>query len=72
MDRYDGKEVKNWLPYVGKRCIVIRDEWYGSTIEITVLEVSPKGRVKFKFSSGYEGWEDSNEYLLIEELPLAQ
>ncbi len=72
MNRYDSKEVKNWLPYVGKRCIIIKNEYNFSALEVKVLEVSPKGRVKFRFPSGFRCWEDADTYLLIEELPLVQ
>ncbi len=68
MDRWDGKKVTNWGKYVGLRCIVVRDSPVGGAIEVKVLEVSPKGRVKFEYPTGYKGWEDREEYLLIEVL----
>lgn len=71
MNRFDGKEVKDWAKYVNHRCIVIEDrlfDYYLSAIEVKVLEVSPKGRVKLQFPSLHESWEDSDEYLLIEDL----
>ena len=68
MDRWDGKKVKDWSGYVGCRCIIVEDRPLGDAIEVKVLEVSPKGRVKFKYPGGYEGWEDKDKYLLIEAL----
>ena len=69
MSRADGKEVKNWSKYIGKRLIVVRDSYASTEIEVKVLEVSPSGKwVKFSFSSQYEGWEESHIYLLIEVL----
>lgn len=68
MSRWDGKKV-NWANFIGMRCIVVRDSWISSEIEVSVLEVSPSGkRVKFKFPSGAENWEDSSGWLLIEKL----
>ena len=68
MNRFDGKKVKDWLLYLRQRCIVVEDRPLFDVMEVTVLEVSPKGRVKFRFPSGYEGWEDKESYLLIEAL----
>ena len=68
MNRRDGKRVKDWGMYVGRRCIVVEDILLPDAMEVKVLEVSLKGMVKLKFLSGYEGWEDKDEYLLIEAL----
>lgn len=70
ISRWDGKQVKSWRRLVGKRCLVIRDRFYGSdATEVTVVEVSPSGgRVKFRWPSTSESWEDSQSYLLIEVL----
>ena len=68
MNRYDGKRVKNWSKYVSHKCIVVEDRWCGLVNEVKVLEVSPKGRVKFQFPSKCECWEDRDTFLLIEDL----
>ena len=66
---FDGKQVKDWFSLVGKRCIVIENRYCASAVEVKVIEVSPKGRVKFEFPSGIKVWEQNSEYRLIEELP---
>ena len=68
MDKGDGKKVKDWGIYVGHKCIVIEDRYAESAIEVKVLDVSPKGRVKFQFSNDYKEWEDKKDYFLIEDL----
>ena len=69
MSRYDGKKVKDWSVYVGKRCIVVENEYGGEDREVKVLEVSPsKKRIKIRFLSGHESWEGATNYLLIEAL----
>ncbi len=68
MNRRDGQKVKNWGGYVRQRCIVVEDCFWGKGIEVTILEVSPKGRVKFSFPSGYERWVEKETFLLIEAL----
>jgi len=68
LNRSDGKQITDWGKYVGKRCLVVKDIYCGGVYEVEVLEVSLKGRVKFKFPSGTEDWEDKKEYLIIEVL----
>ena len=68
MNRWDGKKVKSWKEYVGSRCLVAEDKYNARGIEVKVVEVSPGGRVKFKYPSDHERWEDRDAYLLIEKL----
>lgn len=59
----------NWAEYVGQRCIIVKNEYGESAVEVLVVEVSPSGRwVKFWFPSGIECWEGKDTYLLIEAL----
>lgn len=59
-----------WQKLIGKRCLIKNaNSLFGDATEVTVLEVSPKGRVKMRFGSGVECWEKSDEYTLVEILP---
>lgn len=40
----------------------------GDLMEIKVLEISPKGRVKLRLPSGFEFWEQPSNYHIVEEL----
>ena len=65
------KEIKDWTPYVGKRCLVTGDylDSNPSITEVKVLEVSlSRMWVKFQYQSGYSDWELSGEYRFVEVL----
>lgn len=66
--KYQGHIVGDWQKYVGKRCIVREDRPVCSIMEVKVVEVSPKGRVKFEFPSDHRRWLSPKEYILIEDL----
>ena len=67
MNKWDGRPVKSWAEYVGRRCLVIEDRYCEGGKEVFVKEISPsKARVKFRFSSGVEIWENGKDWLLIE------
>ena len=72
VNRSDGEPVKDWSRLVGHRCIVIEDEYMCSALEVKIVEVSPKGRVKMRFPSQIESWKDKADYLLIEDLGLGK
>jgi hypothetical protein len=58
----------SWKQYIQCRALV--SERYSRYYkEATVAEVSPAGRVKFRWPSGSESWEDSDSYTLVEILP---
>lgn len=64
----------NWKKLVGKRCLVTDHPYHSDpdVYEITILEVSPGGRLKVQFAgSGAIGWEepeDGGELTLVEIL----
>ena len=69
MNRWHGERVGDWTVHVGKRCIVVKDSYSSSAVEVKVLEVSPSGKlVKFSFPSEITSWEHTGEYLLVEQL----
>lgn len=61
---------RKWAPYLGRRVLIKKNLTYlGSITEVTVLEVSPSGRVKFRWeNSGTYSWEDEEEYSFLEIL----
>uniref|UniRef100_A0A6M3Y3U6 Uncharacterized protein n=1 Tax=viral metagenome TaxID=1070528 RepID=A0A6M3Y3U6_9ZZZZ len=68
INRSDGKEVKDWIGLVKHRCIIIENRYAAYAIEVKVLEVSPRGRIKFRLPSSVEVWQDRTDYLLVEDL----
>ncbi len=54
--------------YIGKRLLLRRGR--GAALhEVTLLEVSPNGRLRFRWQSGAESWEERNTYEAVEVLP---
>ena len=67
MNRCNGKRIKDWSAYIGKRCIVVEDSYLATGVEIKVIDVSPnQNYVTFQFPSGTKRWEEVEKYLLIE------
>jgi hypothetical protein len=54
--------------HAGKR-VLIREKWYRTPTEVTILEVTPSGIFfKARFPGG-EQWREIEEWELVEELP---
>lgn len=69
-----GEEVgKKWRDHVGERLLVSdrRTFMLRDLIEVKLLEVSPRGKLKFQFLSGSVSWEDPEEWGLEEALGVA-
>ena len=63
----------NWSNLVGKRCLVTNSSYLSKfeVYEITVQEVSPKGRVKVRYNNGATDWimpEEGGLLTLVEVL----
>ncbi len=57
--------MTNWKELIGKR-VLVGKTWGNELIEVSVIEVSPSGeRVKLRYASGYESWEQSDKYIAI-------
>lgn len=57
----------DWSGAIKKR-LLIRRLPVQTLIEVTVVEVSPAGRVKFQYQNGDTGWGEGNEFEVVEEL----
>jgi hypothetical protein len=62
-------EIAKWKQHISSRLLVSEKYGRGRVTEVVLLEVSPAGRLKFKYPSGAEIWEDSDNQTLEEVLP---